>query len=429
MALVASVALMASAAPAYALQPLETFVAAGRTKAPDNQEAKASRDVLDGQHDVAVGRVLPGVSAQATYTRNQYDSQIQLPAEAGQQPVTVTITPIDQLDAFVAVSVPLVNLSNFWQIKAARIAREAGDLTVLATQLAIEAQVTQDYYQLVANMALVAESDRALDVAKQSMALTQAQFKAGSVAELDVDRASNEVERNVQQVASAQLQVVLSAQALETVTGVKADITQIVIIEDDLHPEPAITEFQPAEQQIPSVAAAIKNRESADVAADAQRLTLVPSLQGTFTERFTNASGFSGNDASWQAVLSLTWAFDWSTIGGIRVQDANARVIAARENRARLAANDAIVRTWSTVSSSITRSRSARVQVKSANHASQLAMERYRVGATTQLELLQAQRDAFTAEVSRIQADADLVNARLQLRIAAGRDPLNPQTK
>ena len=328
-----------------------------------------------------------------------------------------------------AVSVPLVNLSNFWQIKAARIAREAGDLTVLATQLAIEAQVTQDYYQLVANMALVAESDRALDVAKQSMALTQAQFKAGSVAELDVDRASNEVERNVQQVASAQLQVVLSAQALETVTGVKADITQIVIIEDDLHPEPAITEFQPAEQQIPSVAAAIKNRESADVAADAQRLTLVPSLQGTFTERFTNASGFSGNDASWQAVLSLTWAFDWSTIGGIRVQDANARVIAARENRARLAANDAIVRTWSTVSSSITRSRSARVQVKSANHASQLAMERYRVGATTQLELLQAQRDAFTAEVSRIQADADLVNARLQLRIAAGRDPLNPQTK
>jgi outer membrane protein TolC len=42
------------------------------------------------------------------------------------------------------------------------------------------------------------------------------------------------------------------------------------------------------------------------------------------------------------------------------------------------------------------------------------------VGTITQLDLLQAQRDAFNAEVSRIQADADLVNARVQLRLSAG---------
>src|SRR5205814_7248427 len=120
---------------------------------------------------------------------------------------------------------------------------------------------------------------------------------------------------------------------------------------------PAIAEFQPNEMQIPSVAAAVKNRESADVAAEGQRLSLVPSLQGSFTESFTNASGFGGHDASWQAVVSLSWAFGWSTIGEIRLQDANARVFAARESRARLAANDGIVRAWSTVSAGITRSR------------------------------------------------------------------------
>jgi len=37
---------------------------------------------------------------------------------------------------------------------------------------------------------------------------------------------------------------------------------------------------------------------------------------------------------------------------------------------------------------------------------------------------LQAQRDAFAAEVARIQADADLVNARAQLRLAAGKSLL-----
>jgi outer membrane protein TolC len=38
----------------------------------------------------------------------------------------------------------------------------------------------------------------------------------------------------------------------------------------------------------------------------------------------------------------------------------------------------------------------------------------------TQLELIQADRDAFAAEAGRIQADADLLNARQQLRLAAG---------
>jgi len=41
-------------------------------------------------------------------------------------------------------------------------------------------------------------------------------------------------------------------------------------------------------------------------------------------------------------------------------------------------------------------------------------------GTITQLDLLQAQRDAFNAEVSRIQADADLINARVQLRLSSG---------
>ena len=52
--------------------------------------------------------------------------------------------------------------------------------------------------------------------------------------------------------------------------------------------------------------------------------------------------------------------------------------------------------------------------------AADSARDRYQAGATIQLELLQAQRDAFAADVSRIQADADLVNARAQLRLASG---------
>jgi len=36
---------------------------------------------------------------------------------------------------------------------------------------------------------------------------------------------------------------------------------------------------------------------------------------------------------------------------------------------------------------------------------------------------LQAERDAYAADVARIQSDADLANARNQLRLATGIDP------
>jgi len=102
--------------------------------------------------------------------------------------------------------------------------------------------------------------------------------------------------------------------------------------------------------------------------------------------------------------------------------DAAEDVARAREQRARLAARDAIHRYWNTVHSDIASSRSARAQAKASEEASRLAQDRYEVGAATQLDLLQAQRDAYSAAVARIQSDADLANARAQLRLAAGQD-------
>jgi outer membrane protein TolC len=72
------------------------------------------------------------------------------------------------------------------------------------------------------------------------------------------------------------------------------------------------------------------------------------------------------------------------------------------------------------VRTAIARSRSARVEAEVSARAAQLAQDRYEAGTSSQLELLQAQRDAFSAAAARIQADADVVNSRAQLRLAAG---------
>jgi len=201
---------------------------------------------------------------------------------------------------------------------------------------------------------------------------------------------------------------------------VTPDLSATVPLSDDLRPEPELGTFETGLAGLPAVAAASASTRAAIQQADAQRLALAPSIAGTFTEHGTNAPGFTGHDWSYQAALTLTWSLDLTSFADIRAQDAAADAARARELRALLSAGDAIHREWNTVVAGIARSRSARAGREAAVHAASQARERYRAGTITQLDLLQAQRDAFNAEVSRIQADADLVNARAQLRLSSG---------
>ncbi len=414
-------AAVAAAARASALQPLEEFLRGARASGADEAEARAVRRQAGADASGALGRALPRVSLRGSYTRNQYETKIDLPAAAGAAPATVTITPKGQLDGAATLEVPLVDLATFAGIAAARTGARAAGSAAAATDLRVQAQVAQAYYQLVADVALVESSRRALDVARTSLRTAEQQHDAGIAPLLDVDRARAEVERNVQQLAAAELQVSLVARALESASGVAPDLRGQVALVDDLHEEPPLEGFQAGDEQLPSVAAAIESRVSSEQQATARRLALVPSLSAIVTERATNATGFAGREASWQGIVGLTWSFDLTTLANIRSQEAAADAARAREQRARLAARDGIHQAWMTVRTGIARSRSARAQAEVSAHASQLARERYEAGTATQLDLLQAQRDAFAADAARIQADADLVNSRAQLRLAAGR--------
>ena len=114
------------------------------------------------------------------------------------------------------------------------------------------------------------------------------------------------------------------------------------------------------------------------------------------------------------------WAIDFSSFPAIRSRAADADAARAREEAVRLGVGDAIFRAWSSIDADIVRSRSARTQADVAARAAEVARTRYRSGVGTQLELIQADRDAFAAEAGRIQADADLLNARRQLRLLSG---------
>lgn len=409
-----------TAARASALQPLDEFLRGARAGSADNAEARAARRQQRAEAEVALGRTLPRLSVRGTYTRNEFESKLQLPAPGGGAGEPVVLTPLHQLDGSATLDVPLVDLASFARVGAARTGARAAARQEESTALRVEALVAQDYYQLVADLALVDSARKALEVAQESSRIAEQRHRAGTAALLDVDRARAEVERNVQQVAAAELQASLVSRALESSTGIRPALDGSVALADDLREEAPLERWQTPDEGLPSIAAAMEARAAAEKLARAQRLTLVPSLAASVTERASNFEGLAGREAFWQAVVGLTWSFDLTTLAGIRSQDAAAEGARAREQRARLAARDDIHRAWMTVRTTIARSRSARVQAEVSARAATLARDRYQVGEGSQLDLLQAQRDAFAADAGRIQADADLVNSRAQLRLAAG---------
>jgi outer membrane protein TolC len=320
---------------------------------------------------------------------------------------------------------PLIDAASSVRARAARTSARAAEDSEKDAALQVESAVAQAWYQVAADVGLVDASRRALEVARANLALTEHQRAAGAVAGLDLDRARAEVERQVQQLASADLALALDARALASRSGLAPELAGAPRLPDDLHPEPPLETFVPADAALPALAAAGEARRAQEEQARAQRLTLVPTLVGGVGEHRTNAPGLLGHDWSYQALLALSWSFDFSTLPAIRAEEARVAAAVAREERTRLAVHDAIHRAWNTVQTDLARSRSARAQAQVSARAADLARDRYRVGAGTQLDLLQAQRDAFAAEVNGIQADADLANARAQLSLAAGRSLLD----
>lgn len=384
----------------------------------DNVVARATRLESEASVDSQLGAAAPSVGLQGKYTRNQRD--IVFPA--GSTGKILPISPHNQWDGQVDVHVPIINLGVFAGVRAARIVAHAAGMQQDATVLQVETQVAQSYYTLVANMAMRDAAERALSVAQESLKLTEERGRAGTAASLDVNRAKAALEVQVQHKAEAELQVALAARDLQSLTQTTPDLSSAAPLFDDLHAEDPLNTFVPDDLLLPSLAAAIENRRAHDEEVNVRKRQLLPTLGLQFTERLTNATALNGGHYDvWMAMALLRWDFDYSLLANLDLAAAHISAARAQEDKARQGAHDAIHAAWQRVLANIAQSRSARAQAEVSDEAATLAQDRYKVGVATQLDLLQAQRDAFAADVNRIQADANLVLGRVRLRLAAGR--------
>ena len=413
-ALLAAVVLT-NAAPAVALQPLDTFVSSARAHNPDNAEASALERQRAAEAEVTTGRLLPFLNVQGQYTRNQYEAVANF---GGQQ---LVIQAQDGLDAFLTVGVPIVDVAA-WQRRAA--SRALSDAQLASSEnvgLSVERSVARAYYQLIGSESLLASAKKSLDLSQKNLDYVRTRRDLGVATELDFQRATADVARAKQDVATADQATANARRDIETLSGLTPEPVT-AFAEDDLHDEAPLPfwlggkldELVPVRLSVLQTAAQVKARDAAISA-------WFPTVTGQFQERFTNAGGFTGRNAYFTITAVLAWRLDFTLAPAVRAQNAALDAAAAREAKTRRAADDQIHQAYNQVTAGIERARAARAQVEATALAIELSRDRYTNGTATQLDVTQAQRDAFSAEVARISADADLAYARVLLRLSTRR--------
>jgi len=421
--MLAGVFLALPASPAHALQPLSDFLAAGRAQGFDAREQALVTEQRGWERSAALGRLLPSFSARGIYQYNQYEVE----ADFGGQ--TLVISPQHQVDGFFQLDVPIVDVANHHRYSQAKHLENAAKEQQEQVLSQLDTAVARSYFLLIGAAALHHSAELSLKSAEDNLAFVQARADLGAATQLDAARAVANVEMARQNLADTALSRDIAARQLASLSGLEPEAVE-AFPEVGLESEGPLSSWlddaeTPADRtQKELTAAAVAGRKAA-------KASLLPTLSANAQERITNATGFLGQPTVFTAQAVLGWRLDWGTYATSRAQASNAEAQLVRQEKTKRNSADQIFEAHHRVETGIVKVQSARAQAEAASKAAALAEERYRAGAATQLDVTQAQRDAFAADAALIQAGAQLTFARVELRTLTGRplDQLSATTE
>jgi len=408
-------AALATAGSAGATQPLESFLEAAKTSSFAAREASATERLRSADADTAFSRLTPAFSARGVYTRNEAEVAILNPASG----TKLVITPQNQLDAFLQLDVPIVDLASYHRYRAASALAESAAVQRGATALDVFRSVARAYYQLHGTAALVQSALENVKAAEANLKMVDDRRSAGAATDFDHERAVASVALAEQRRVDAELGVALASRSLESLSNLTPQPAQ-ALPEDDLHPEGQLADWLSLAGHSPQQRVVEKLEQAAEQNKKAASRAYLPTLGGVAQERITNATGFSGRNSSYTLQLVLGFRLDYATVAASDAQSAAVEIQKVRAQSTRRQLEDSVFEAYRRVEAGIAKCRAARAQAAAAARAATLSADRYSAGVATQLDVTQAQREAFEAAAARIQADADLAFARVALRLAAG---------
>ena len=302
---------------------------------------------------------------------------------------------------------------------------QAGDQIVVAQQnekdvrRQIAVAAAQSYLAIIARRRVFDLNTRARDNARAHYEFANQRFQGGIGSRLNAVRAEQDLLSNETRVEEALLAIQLAQEALGVLVGADGPVDAVDYptfdIPDELGQITNRTDFQ-----------LILAREKAAqrVYSDSWKDRL-PSLNSVFTPSLLEPPGVFAKTFSWRAqVLFAVPLYDSGLRAGEKAQrlaDLN-NIKFERANLERQAASE--IRTAREAVASTGRAfTQAQLAASRANEVVQITDVAYREGASTNLELLDAQRQARDVETQAAIAEDALKRAQLDLLVSLGRFP------
>ncbi|MCY1022586.1 TolC family protein [Pyxidicoccus sp. MSG2] len=399
---------------------LEEAIARALKTSPQVAQAAGTVTTSEAAERSAFGAYLPSLSANAS---SSLASSNRLDPETG----AVTSGSNDTYSA---------GLSAGWDVftggqrgansRQAKAQSSAAEAQLTAQQSSAVLDVERSFYEVLRAQGLEEVARSRIERAKGNAEAADRRLAVGSATRSDVLRSQLELTTAREALLTAQTQRDSASLALGRLIGEDGAVDAKPL--DNLDPKPLpLTEDALVNEiaaRAPSVLAAEANLRSSEAGVGAAKSEYLPSVRlSAGYDWFNQDLAFTGGRTSWSVRLGLSYPiFD----GFLREE----RVVRARTqesvSQAQLADTRRAVRSGVGQSLSQLRLTSERINfakqsVEVAQEDVKVQQERYRLGATTILELLTSQESLVQAQINLVAARFDYQIARAELEALAGR--------
>jgi hydrophobe/amphiphile efflux-1 (HAE1) family protein/NodT family efflux transporter outer membrane factor (OMF) lipoprotein len=295
--------------------------------------------------------------------------------------------------------------------------------------LTLQADVAQNYFALRALDAEIATVAGTVDLRKEQVRLVRSRFEGGIGSELDIARAETELATTEAEAASLAQQRAELENALAILTGANpTSFRMAAYTVDNWNPQPpVIPAGLPADllERRPDVAEAERQLAAASANIGVAKAAFFPVLTLTGSGGYASADFdtlFKWDSRTWSIGPSLSlpiFAGGRNRANYKRSQAAFQEAVAHYRQQVLVAFGD-VENNLSGIRHLIDQAAAQQRAVTSARRAADLATDRYRSGIVSYIEVVDASRDALSAERANAQLAGQRLIAAVQLIKALG---------
>jgi outer membrane protein TolC len=358
-------------------------------------------------------RSLPSVDA--TFSTNVIDPVTQF-SGASINPRTQTVTSA-------GLSVPLLTPVR-WAERT-----QAEDEVLVSLRVADDARravaraAGEAYLAIIAQRRVLELNERARDNARAHFEFANQRFQGGIGSRLNALRAQLEVAGDEARVEDARLAILRAQEALGVLIAADGPVNAAGEPALDV-PAPAVPDQQLVTDR-EDVQVIVARQSAAERRAGDAWKDYLPSVSALFTPTVLAPTGLFANPRSWRAsVLFTVPVFEaGGRRGQARERQALVDVVRAERLDAERRASSEIRTAREAIAATERALAFAQTAAQQANEVVQITDVAFREGATTNIEVIDAQRRARDAETAAAIAEDAVRRARFELLVATGRFP------